>query len=269
MATQYGIDLGQVYRTTEAVKGSRQQRDIRNKLMRWKTADRELATARTEKLSGLKQDVATGQEGAMQALTLFDATEAKDITDALASADKNKREQMLHQIDMTGRALTSVRDAKDPVAQYGRMKKYLSSQDPEAAKNMPELSNPDDILGFVEFGLGRAMQVEDYIKTKPEGEGGWAPKTADDNQAYRAVVQAMTGLDINKPDAEATYSSKFDQGYRDNVLSIAARASELMREKGLNPNSAADAARKEAGKKGGEKPSSKDRNRLLQQYLPK
>jgi hypothetical protein len=271
MANALGMNLGEVYRTVEAVKGSRQSRDIQNKLMRWKTSDRELASARVNKLAGLKQDVATGQEGAMKALTLFDADEAKAITDVLASADDRKIDQMKRNTDMLGRILGGIRNAQDPAGQYERSRNYLAGVNPELVKDMPEEYSPD----FVEFGIGRAMQMDDFLKS-PEavqfgGEdilyrggqeiertesgasrkarlsgGGRGPKTGDYSLANKAVWQIMTGLDITNPDQQKQIGAKFSQPLRRSYGNMASRAAWLMEKRGMNPLEAADSAINEA-----------------------
>ena len=295
MANALGMNLGKVYRTTEAVKGSRQERDIKNKLMSWKTSDRALADARRNKLTTLKQDVATGQEGAMQALTLFDAGEAKAISDVLASADKNKYDQMARTNDSMGRIMAIIRSSKDPVKKYAEARQYLAAQSPKLVKNMPEMSDPEQILSFAEFGVARATQMDQFLKNPhavqfggedilykgghevertesaasikakaaAKGKGAGFPKTADDNQAYRATVQALTGMDLTNPEQSSLYSSKFSQERRTEILGMAARASELMREKKLNPNSAAAAALKEFDEKSQEAGGSKNAPRVF------
>ncbi|MCK4621285.1 MAG: hypothetical protein KAT62_03620 [Desulfuromonadales bacterium] len=282
MATKYGIDLGQVYKTAEAVKGSRQQRDVQNRIMKWKTSDRELASAKRDHLSQLKGDVAAGKEGAMQALNLFDSKEAESILSVMNTEDKRQIDEMQRGVDMMARSMNIVRLSKDPVGEYARVRERLISMSPESAEQLPELTDPVQIESFVNFQMGRAKQMDDVFqnpdvitfggedikmvageelertesgalqaaKIKAGGKGAGFPKTSDDNQAYRATVQALTGMDLSDKEQGALYSRKFSQERRTEILGMAARASELMREKGLNPNSAAAAAVKEFDEKG-------------------
>ena len=291
MATQRGIDLGQVYKTTEDVKSSRQSRDIKNKLFRWKAADRELASARSNKLAGMKRGVAAGQEGSMMELTLFDAKEASAITAALSSADERKRKQMSDNNEAMGRIYASIKNSPDPSSQYVKSRKYLERINPEMVSNMPEQYTPE----YVDFELGRTIQLDDHIKgskvstfggedireklgavvertesgamktAKAKAGKGAGLKSGDEALMYRQAGELLGGLF----DQEGNLQN-LDPATRGKVQSIATEAARIFQKGGTRSDAVTKAARKLGIKiKALGQPGQGDRNALLQQYLPK
>lgn len=301
MANALGFNLGQVYKDVESVKTSRQNRSNQNALMRWKTEDRALSSARSNKLASMKQDIAAGEEGAMKALSLFDPQEAKAILDAFSSEDKTSRENIKANVDSVGRALGAIRSSKDQPTMYKRARQYFEKINPKSVERWPQEYDPE----FVEFEFGRAMQLDDHLKN-PQSvthgdqsllfKGGkeigrtesgesikskraleskeraakrgptGGSKASDESLMYKQSAELLGGLFDDSGNLQ-----NLDPTTRNKVQSIATEATKIWETGGMTRTEAVTkAARKlnykiqDLGATG-----TANRNELLQQYLPK
>ena len=163
MANQFGIDLGQMYRTSEAIKGSRQTRKSNELTMQLDKNDRESARQRGQTLNQLRSRVAAGGddgETAERELIAFAPEEATKLQEAFKNMDDRQRTEMEDKVETLGRIAAFVMDGGTPEEQSQRYQRARTNMSPEIAANMPEKYDPN----FVQMGLARARELDDMLK---------------------------------------------------------------------------------------------------------
>ncbi len=162
MANQYGIDMGEVYRTTEAVKGQRTQ----NRLQQLALGEQEriiadrprrehLANEQKNMMVGLRQQAATGDAGAQQQLLSIDPEGGGKFIEALGKMDDRQIEASKRSVEEMGNmsaTLLQMQDQNKAAELYGRIRGQMA---PEQQAKMPEQYSPD----FLEVSLSKAMPM--------------------------------------------------------------------------------------------------------------
>ena len=163
MANQFGIDMGQFYRTTESVKGARQDRQSNALALDWKKEDRESARQRGQTLNQLRSRVAAGGDDGKTAerqLIAFAPEEATKVQEAFKNMDDRQRQQAEDNIETMGRASAYILEGGTPEEQSQRYQRARANASPEVAQNMPEEYDPN----FVQMGLAQARELDDMLK---------------------------------------------------------------------------------------------------------
>lgn len=290
MANQYGIDLGEVYRTAEAVKGSRETRENNALLMKWKVEDRAKESAKASKLNELRGAAATGDRKALVNLVTLDPEEGKKVIEAFSQMDESQRAQIKDNVDKVGRMAAFVLQSQDPEGAYQRVLQLLP---PEMAAQAPKQYDPQ----FVQLQLAQAQEMDDLLQNpelitvgttdrlyrhgkelertqsnallkaqeKANGEGG--VKSADESLIYRQAAELMGGVFDQQGNLQ-----NLDPDTRGKVQAIATEGARIYQQSGgkiTRSEAATQAARKlgikisDLGKSG-----TIDRNSLLQMYGP-
>ena len=142
MANALGIDLGEVYRTAEAVKTSRAARGAN-----------EAATAKTNAISQAAAVANPAKPETMATLIALDPKMASDITSAYTAMDEAARAKAKAQTEQLGQLAYSVQSASDPAAAYATI---LGALKPEERAGLPETYDPN----WVTLQLARAREID-------------------------------------------------------------------------------------------------------------
>lgn len=293
MANAFGIDLGQVYRTAEAVKGARQSREQNALMMDWKREDREAARQRGNALADLRSKASAGDPQAMQELNAFDPEEAKKMLDSLSKMDERQRQQTQENIDAIGKMSAYVLQSENPEQAYELARQSVS---PELAAKMPEQYDPN----FLQMQLARARQVDELLQnpermtfgtedrlykdgrvierttssqeldrqtsrqnalTRASGDGGL--KSADESLMYRQAGELLGGLFDQQGNLQ-----NLDPATRGKVQSIATEAAKIYSQGGVTRSQAVTQAARKLGIQVQDLGQSGniDRNKLLEMY---
>lgn len=293
MANAFGIDLGQVYQTVEAVKGARQSRENNALMMGWKKEDRDAARQRGNALSELRSKASTGDQQAMQQLNAFNPEEAKKMLDSLSKMDERQRQHTQENIDAVGKMSAYVLQSENPEQAYQLARQSVS---PELAVKMPEQYDPN----FLQMQLARARQVDELLQnpermtfgtedrlykdgrvierttssqeldrktsrqnalTRASGEGGL--KSADESLMYRQAGELLGGLFDQQGNLQ-----NLDPSTRGKVQSIATEAAKIYSQGGVTRSQAVTQAARKLGIQVQDLGQSGniDRNKLLEMY---
>ena len=155
MANRLGINLGEVYRTGEAVKTNRLNRKVTEEELNSLQAKRQ----RTKTINELRGRAAEGKEEAMRDLVALAPEEAEQFIDALDKMDARQRAQVKENVDKLGRMSAYIQDHENPAQAYQYVRENL---DPKVAKNMPEQYNPN----FIHMSIARAKEMEKILEKK-------------------------------------------------------------------------------------------------------
>lgn len=293
MANAFGIDLGQVYRTVEAVKGARQSREQNALMMDWKKEDRDAARQRGNALAELRSKASAGDPQAMQELNAFDPEEAKKMLESLSKMDERQRKQTQENIDAVGKMSAYVLQSENPEQAYQLARQSVS---PELAAKMPEQYDPN----FLQMQLARARQVDELLQnpermtfgtedrlykdgrvierttssqeldrqtsrqnalTRASGDGGL--KSADESLMYRQAGKLLGGLFDQQGNLQ-----NLDPATRGKVQSIATEAAKIYSQGGVTRSQAVTQAARKLGIQVQDLGQSGniDRNKLLEMY---
>lgn len=187
MANQFGIDMGQVYRTTEAVKGSRQQRKSNELQLDWKKEDRESARQRTQTLNQLRSRVGAGGEDGRQAereLISIAPEEAAQVQEAFSNMDERERKQMAERVETLGRMNAFILQGGTQEEQQRRYQTARQNVGPELAAKMPEEYDPN----FVQMGLARARELDDLLQNPDKITFGGEDRLYKDGQLVESTT---------------------------------------------------------------------------------
>ena len=272
-ANQYGIDLGEIYRTQAAVEGAR----TRNKLsglqlgeMEREIAERPAKEAaaleRKNLLSGLRQKAVGGDVSAQQQLLALDPEGGATFIDAVAKMDDRKLKATQRSVDEMGQLAGYVLQGKTPEEQARRYQLMYQGVSPEVQSKLPEQYDPQ----FMELSLSKAMAMdkllenpkaiqvggEDVVykggreierKTRPvkdssSSSDGGGVKSADESLMYRQSVELLGGLFD-----QAGNITNLDPTVRNKVQGIATEATNIFREGGVTRSQAVKQAAQKFG----------------------
>lgn len=166
-ANQYGIDLGEIYRTTAAVKGAR----ARNRLadLQLQETEREIkerpekerkALERKNILTGLRQKAVAGDENAAQQLLALDPEGGATFIDAVSKMDERKRKAAQRSVDEMGQLSAYVLQGSTPEEQERRYQVVYQGVSPDVQAKLPEQFNPQ----FMELSLSKAMAMDKILE---------------------------------------------------------------------------------------------------------
>lgn len=257
-ANMYGIDLADIYRTTEAVKGAR----TRNRLsdLQLQETEREIAERpererkaqeRKNMLTGLRQQAVAGDENAAQQLLALDPEGGATFIDAVGKMDKRKREAAQRSVDEMGQLSAYVLQGNTPEEQQRRYQIMYQGVSPEVQAKLPEQYDPQ----FMELSLSKAMAMdkilenpkviqvggEDVVykggreierKTRPVKEkggsgGGSGLKSADESLMFRQAGELLGGVFDQQGNI-----TNLDPDTRNRVQAIATEAVKIYRQQG-------------------------------------
>lgn len=272
-ANQYGIDLGEIYRTQAAVEGARTQ----NKLSGLKLGEMEreiaerpakeaAAAERKNMLTGLRQKAVGGDVSAQQQLLALDPEGGATFIDAVTKMDDRKLKATQRSVDEMGQLAGYVLQGKAPEEQERRYQLMYQGVSPEVQSKLPEQYDPQ----FMELSLSKAMAMdkllenpkaiqvggEDVVykagreverKTRPvkasgAGSDGGGVKSADESLMYRQSVELLGGLFD-----QAGNITNLDPTVRNKVQGIATEATNIFREGGVTRSQAVKQAAQKFG----------------------
>lgn len=272
-ANQFGIDMGEVYRTAAAVKGARTQNKLAELSLSEKKQDiaqRPARQAFQNKLTGLRQTASAGGEGAMdaqQSLIALDPENGPKFIEALASMDQTKRDAVKRSVDEMGQMSAYVLQGQTPEEQERRYQLVRQNMPQESQAKMPEVYDPQ----FMELSLSKAVSMDKLLEApktvsagdkeqqyrlgrktgefkKPvkkgagSGTGKGGLKSGDESLIYKMAAELKGGIfdqqgNITNLDPEA----------RNNVQEIATEASNIFSRGGYTRAGAVKAAAKKFG----------------------
>jgi len=249
-ANQYGIDLGEIYRTTEAVKSARAQ----NKMAEMKMGEYEKAQERKNLLTGLRQKAATGNQDATKQLLAIDPDGGSKFIDAVSKMDDRQIEATKRTVDEIGQLSAYVLNGKTPEEQQRRFNVMKSGVSEEAKAKLPEsydqqfmemsltkatamdkiLENPkvvqfggEDIAYKGGIEVGRTKHEYKPTKGTGSGAGGADLKSADESLMYRQAGELLGGVFDQQGNI-----TNLDPDTRNKVQAIATEAVKLYRQQG-------------------------------------
>lgn len=272
-ANQYGIDLGDLYRTTEAVKGARTQNrlsqlqlDETEREIAKRPAKEAAATERKNLLTGLRQKAVGGDVSAQQQLLALDPEGGATFIDAVTKMDDRKIKATQRSVDEMGQLAGYVLQGKTPEEQDRRYQLMYQGVSPEAQSKLPEQYDPQ----FMELSLSKAMAMDKLLenpksiqvggqdvvykagreverKTRPvkasgTGSGGGGVKSADESLMYRQSVELLGGLFD-----QAGNITNLDPTVRNKVQGIATEATNIFRQGGVTRSQAVKQAAQKFG----------------------
>lgn len=272
-ANQYGIDLGDLYRTTEAVKGARTQNrlsqlqlDETEREIAERPAKEAAATERKNLLTNLRQKAVGGDVSAQQQLLALDPEGGATFIDAVTKMDDRKIKATQRSVDEMGQLAGYVLQGKTPEEQARRYQLMYQGVSPEVQSKLPEQYDPQ----FMELSLSKAMAMdkllenpkaiqvggEDVVykagreverKTRPvkdsgTGSDGGGVKSADESLMYRQSVELLGGLFD-----QAGNITNLDPTVRNKVQGIATEATKIFREGGVTRSQAVKQAAQKFG----------------------
>jgi len=272
-ANQYGIDLGEIYRTKAAVEGARTQ----NKLSGLKLGEMEreiserpakeaAATERKNLLTGLRQKAVGGDVSAQQQLLALDPEGGATFIDAVTKMDDRKIKATQRSVDEMGQLSGYVLQGKTPEEQARRYQLMRQGVSPEVQSKLPEQYDPQ----FMELSLSKAMAMDKLlenpkaiqvggedvvykagreverktrpVKTSDNGSDGGGVKSADESLMYRQSVELLGGLFD-----QAGNITNLDPTVRNKVQGIATEATNIFREGGVTRSQAVKQAAQKFG----------------------
>ncbi len=272
-ANQYGIDLGEIYRTKAAVEGARTQ----NKLSGLKLGEMEreiaerpakeaAATERKNMLTGLRQKAVGGDVSAQQQLLALDPEGGATFIDAVTKMDDRKLKATQRSVDEMGQLAGYVLQGKTPEEQSRRYQLMYQGVSPEVQSKLPDQYDPQ----FMELSLSKAMAMDKLlenpksiqvggedvvykagreverktrpVKTSGTGTDGGGVKSADESLMYRQSVELLGGLFD-----QAGNITNLDPTVRNKVQGIATEATNIFREGGVTRSQAVKQAAQKFG----------------------
>jgi len=272
-ANQYGIDLGSIYRTAEAVKGARTQNRLSQ--LQLQETEREIAerpakekeeAERKNMLAGLRQKAVGGDVGAQQQLLALDPEGGSKFIGAIVKMDEQQIKATQRSVDEMGQLAGYVLQGKTPEEQARRYQIMYQGVSPEVQSKLPEQYDPQ----FMELSLSKAMAMdkllenpkaiqvggEDVVykggreierKTRPvkdssSSSDGGGVKSADESLMYRQSVELLGGLFD-----QAGNITNLDPTVRNKVQGIATEATKIFRSGGVTRTEAVKQAAKKFG----------------------
>jgi len=202
MASALGIDLGNVYRTVEAVKASRATRGAQET-----ATENALATQTLTREAAANAIANPTDPKALAAVAILDPTAAKTLGDIFTAADETKRAELDRQNDILAQTAAAVLEAEDPAAAYQQFRGQLPA---EAQAGMPATFDAN----WVKLQLARATEVDklyESLNSKATAEVERTNELADDATDHSQAIE-LEGIkrdnaiatDIAKAETEGT-----------------------------------------------------------------
>lgn len=257
-ANRFGIDVGELYRTKEAIEGSR----TRNRIAKLQLgeAEREIeqrpireaeAKKRNVMLTGLRQKAVTGDTNAQQQLLAIDPEGGASFIDAVSKMDDRKLKFAQQKVDEMGQMAATVINAA-PERQATLYQQMLTTLPPESVAKMPKELD----LNFLEVSLSKAMAMDKILENPKaiqvggedvvyqrgkEIERGKRPvkagagtggagglKSGDESLMYRQAAELLGGMFDAAGNLQA-----LDPQTRTKAQAIATEATNLFRQGGI------------------------------------
>lgn len=196
MADRFGIDLGQVFSTVEAVEGARANNRLRNlniKEAEYQRDQRPIEAAKQKNILNLRQKAAGGSQDAVQKLFGLDENIGPTL-DAIYKMDEKQREQAKRRVNELGQVAATVLQQKTPEEKQLTYARLRSAMGPDLQSKFPEQYNE----GFLSLALAKATPLEKYMEN---------PVKIDDSQ-YVNTYQAGRKIDsVKKPPEQGKNAS--------------------------------------------------------------
>lgn len=257
-ANRFGIDVGELYRTKEAIEGSR----TRNRMAKLQLgeAEREIeqrpireaeAKKRNVMLTGLRQKAVAGDTNAQQQLLAIDPEGGASFIDAVSKMDDRKLKFAQQKVDEMGQMAATVINAA-PEKQATLYQQMLTTLPPESVAKMPKELD----LNFLEVSLSKAMAMDKILENPKaiqvggedvvyqrgkEIERGKRPvkagagtggagglKSGDESLMYRQAAELLGGMFDAAGNLQA-----LDPQTRTKAQAIATEATNLFRQGGI------------------------------------
>ena len=224
-ATRYGIDVGEIYRTAEAVKGARTQNKLASLTLSEK--EREIAQRpererqareRQNLLTGLRTKAAAGDETAAQQLLAVDPEGGSKFIDAIGKMSEQRRGIAKQNVEQIGQVSSYVLSGGSPEEQSRRYGLMRENMEPKIRAGLPEQYDP----AFMEMSLVKATAMDKLLeapvvrtiggedvayrggreierKAKPVKGGAGRTgagelKSADESLMYRQAAELLGGI---------------------------------------------------------------------------
>ena len=253
-ANKYGIDLGEIYKTKEAIKGARLQNQL---------AEMQIGQAKSDKqkqgvISELRQKASEGDQDSVKRLIALDPQGGKAFIDAVSKMDDSARKQAQQNVDMIGRMSATVLNAK-PERQEELYQGMLQQLPPETRKKMPVNFDPN----YLELSISKASEMDKILENPKlieiggedvvyqrgrEIERAKQPvestelKSADESLMYRQAAELLGGLFDEQGNLQA-----LDPELRSKAQGIANEATKIFRSGGVTRTEAVSKAAKKFG----------------------
>lgn len=246
-ANRYGIDIGDVYRTAEAVKGQR----VNNALAQEKLDTIKSSKRKNVMLQPIRQKAAQGDKSAAKRLIAIDPENGPAYIQALNELDLKELEMNERRINELGNAAAHIKRQKTREEAEKLYHRYRADASPSVRSFMPATYTPD----FIDYMLGKATAMSDYtaeVKTvrfggedvmlrgnkevgrakRPETNKSGGIKTSDVN-GIRASIGDALGAKFTKDErtGQIRYVGLGDDQNR-KAVAATTRAVELFREYG-------------------------------------
>lgn len=297
MANQFGINVGEMYRDIENIKGAR----TRNKLAKLELSEKERMIEKRpekERLEGVRQNkLAEYRQGAMssdpkvaeqatQQLLSIDPVEGGKFIEALGKMDDRKRKTAQANVEQMGKMASFVLSGKSEEEQNKRYIQMLNTLPPETLKTMPNVYDPN----FMEVSLAKAQSMATLLEnpksvrfgekdvlykggrkveeaTRPTtGKGGVGAsglKSGDESFISREVTELLGGFYDNQGNLRLT-----DKNLLSKAQGIKTLAANIFLKSGgkISRSEAVKQAAKEFGEKVSDVPN-KDATNKFAEYL--
>lgn len=267
-ANRFGIDVGELYRDKENIKGAR----TRNKMASLELGEAErvieqrpikeaAAKKRNAMLTGLRQKAVTGDDSAQRQLLAIDPEGGASFINAVLKMDDRNIESARRKVDEMGQMSATIINAA-PEKQARLYQQMLTTLPPEAVAKMPK----DLDLNFLEVSLSKALAMDKILENpksiqvggedvvyqrgkeidrakrpiKPvKGSSSGGLKAGDESLMYRQAAELLGGMFDAAGNLQA-----LDPETRTKAQAIATEATNLFKKGGITRTQAvADAAK--------------------------
>jgi hypothetical protein len=256
-ANRFGIDVAQLYKEKEQIRGSRV-----NNMAELQLSETENKIAQRPAINDLRNQASEGDQEAQKKLLRMDPVEGAAFIKAINSMDDRQKEEAKGHLEAIGSTANTIINAKPErqAALYGAL---YNSMPPEVQAKMP----PQLDLDFLEVEMAKAgtklsvldnptvLQVGDedvvyqegqeiaransFVKPSQTGGGSNELKSGDENLMYRQAAELMGGMFDAAGNLQA-----LDPQTRTKAQAIATEASKLFKQGGITRTQAVSQAAK-------------------------
>lgn len=252
MANQYGINVGQLLRDVESIKGARSQNTLTQMKMDALQRNEAAAKRRQNVISGLQKDVIGGNQDAAKRLLALDPQGGGAFLEQLDKMDERQKAVAKENVETIGQMSAYVLNGDSFEEQQRRYALVYSNMSPEIQKMMPTEYNPN----FVEMNLVRATTMDKLLEaptvrqvggedvvyrrgreverqTRPQKtttkktDLGGGVKSADESLIYRQAVELLGGIMDEQGNIRA-----LDPEIRPKIQAIATEAAKIFQQEG-------------------------------------